>query len=159
MGDSFLIGFFFKLSALTNKGRHELKKSVNFRGLHMPGFFPQVIVPKMAIFYSNFTVIMFLVTFVIIIRKITIIIIIASIIIIIIKTLFLMSEKRGPGCPKVNVLFRLMSSLSLSDGTPRRQLAQSCVFVGLPVREIKNKQQPSLQTVASLSPAQPQNGN
>ena len=79
-------------------------------GLPMPGFlapfFYQLVVLKMAIFYSNFTVIVcFLVIFVIIIIKITtiiIIIIIATIIIIIKeiffghtrKTSFLTSKKR-----------------------------------------------------------------
>ena len=71
-----------------NKGRHQQEKRVFFRALHelreglpRPGFFGpifyQVIVPKMAICYSNFTVIAcFLVIFVIIIIKITLIIII-----------------------------------------------------------------------------------
>ena len=70
-------------------------------GLPMPGFFGpifyQVIVPKMAICYSNFTVIAcFLVIFVIIIIKITIIIIIIIIatIIIIIEFFLVIRAKR-----------------------------------------------------------------
>ena len=104
------------------KGRHPKKKNVFFRalpewrggGLPMPEFlapfFYQVTVLKMAIFYSNFTVIVcFLVIFVIIIIKITkiIIIIIIETIIIIIKKKFRSYgqnvifdiQKREPSCP------------------------------------------------------------
>ena len=73
----------------------------------MPGFFGplfcQVTVLKMAIFYSNFTVIVcFLVIFVITIIKITkiiIIIIIETINIIIKKKRRFDVQKRGPKCP------------------------------------------------------------
>ena len=113
-------------------------------GFFGPLFFCQVTVLKMAIFYSNFTVIVcFLVIFVIIIIKITkiIIIIIIETIIIIIKknfghtrkTSFLTSKKedqvarirvRGGGvrglgqCPKENGFFLLRSSLISNSSYP-----------------------------------------
>ena len=98
-------------------------------GLTMPGFlsplFCQVTVLKMAIFYSNFTVVVcFLVIFVIIIIKITkfITIIIIETIIIIInkkigharKTSFFTSKKEDQVAQiGENVFFLLMSSLRL----------------------------------------------